>query len=169
VSPAGSGVKVEHEPPGATQKSLGFALDDAMPKRDMLSGPLPVFESVTSATSLTEPTCTLPKSIASGVSCVLGPLTARADDAPRVQRAAAAVLSATSLRNRWERMCGVLPGSAAGWDRCSPRPRVLTYSAALACPPALPCVRRFSVTRPSPPMALPSAARKKFSTMKTQL
>src|SRR5581483_5529155 len=40
---------------------------------------------------------------------------------------------------------------------------------ARARPPALPCVRRFSVTRPRPPIALPSAARKKFWTMNTQL
>src|SRR3954463_11609593 len=39
LSPAASGVATEHVPPGATQKSLGFALDDAMPRRQKLRGP----------------------------------------------------------------------------------------------------------------------------------
>jgi len=59
---------VEHVPPGATQKSFGFRLEDATPKRERRSGVSPAFERVTSAMALTEPTWTEPKSTASGLS-----------------------------------------------------------------------------------------------------
>ena len=53
-------------PPGTTLKSLGFALDDAMPNRQNDSVPEPVFVNVTLVDPLALPVWTDPKSTAAG-------------------------------------------------------------------------------------------------------
>ena len=77
LSPAASVSESAHVPPGTTAKSVGFALDDAIPNRQNVKPPAPAFDNVTLTGALGNPTCNEPKSTLAGDSHGSGPASAR--------------------------------------------------------------------------------------------
>jgi hypothetical protein len=114
---------VVHVPPGTTLKSLGFALEDAIPKRQNDRLPSPLFKSVTVTGSLDIPICTDPKSTLVGVGDEIGGVaSARATGianegcAPAAQAHAEATTArsaATSLRALWGLAANVTLGGSS--------------------------------------------------------